>query len=278
MAKMLISADPGALMKVAEAKGIGSFKALSEKTGSDRKTLRSINDGRPVKDTTLQTIAAKLRVPISHLRKEQLPGSFHRPPGLREIVLQPLNAKLLRELVEALDSAPGDIQWILKIDQLPDGLEAQILNFEKLVDEWTVLLGGVEQWGKGKAHTLEGQLAKVRMTTDIESHIQAFSAANIRLFGANCLWWTKHSFVVDEPCPELPVSGCGWDYDSHTVGVIAIEPKNATLSKHRIDLGEEPPASFDEQSLPADVRWVRVDNVVVYKRSNSNLDLSEAFK
>src|SRR5262245_35867958 len=70
MAKTVISAEPGALMRVAKGKGIGSLKALSEKTGSDRKTLRAINAGRPVKDTTLQTIADRLHVPPSHFCKD----------------------------------------------------------------------------------------------------------------------------------------------------------------------------------------------------------------
>ena len=54
MAKTLISPEPGALLKAARLKGAGSIKALSEKTGSDRKTLTAINDGHSVKDTTLQ--------------------------------------------------------------------------------------------------------------------------------------------------------------------------------------------------------------------------------
>ena len=53
MAKTLISAEPGALLKAARLKR-RRFEALSEKTGSDRKTLTAINDGHSVKDTTLQ--------------------------------------------------------------------------------------------------------------------------------------------------------------------------------------------------------------------------------
>ena len=41
--------------------------------GSDRKTLRAINEGRPVKETTLQTITEnRLHVPLSHLCKDDM--------------------------------------------------------------------------------------------------------------------------------------------------------------------------------------------------------------
>jgi hypothetical protein len=274
MAKTLISADPGALMKVADLKGVGSIKALSEKTGSDRKTLRAINDGRPVKDSTLKTIADRLRVPISHLRKEQrlsTAGNVERSE-LREIILQPLNAKLLRELIEALDPPMASdgtlsVNWILKIDQITNDLEAELVSFESLVQEWTPLLFGWDHWGNGKSHGLKGQLAKIKMATDVETHIQAFSAANLRLFGGNFVWWSK-SFYGDHPDPEL--TG-GLEYQSYTFGVIAIEPKNVTCSKHRIDHGEEPPPSFDEEPPPPGVNWVRVDNVPVYERPDSNV-------
>jgi len=66
MAKKL-AAIPGNLMRVAASKGVETILALYEKTGVDRKTLRAINDGKPVKETTLQKIADKLRVPMAHL-------------------------------------------------------------------------------------------------------------------------------------------------------------------------------------------------------------------
>jgi hypothetical protein len=183
--------------------------------------------------------------------------------------LQPLNAKLLRELIEALDE-PDFIQWILNVDQIPTDLETQLLNFEKLTKEWGLLLRGWDHWGKGKAQGLQGQLAKLKMATDVESHIQAFSAANLKLFGANHVWWTKR-FLDDKDNATHALYLGGLDYDSHTVGVIAIEPKHVTLSKHRINHGEEPPASFDEQPPPPQVWWVRVDSVVVYERETPTL-------
>jgi hypothetical protein len=59
------SIPEGNLLGIAKSKGITTFSALKEKTGVDRKTLRAINEA--VKQTTLQSIADKLRLPISHL-------------------------------------------------------------------------------------------------------------------------------------------------------------------------------------------------------------------
>jgi hypothetical protein len=76
MAKTLISAEPGALMKVAKLKGLSSIKALSEKTGSDRKTLKAINEGRPVKDTT----PPDNRGQPPHTNKSSLQTADTKPP------------------------------------------------------------------------------------------------------------------------------------------------------------------------------------------------------
>jgi hypothetical protein len=44
----------GNLLRVVAKKGITTLSALKEKTSVDRKTLRAINKGQPVKETTLQ--------------------------------------------------------------------------------------------------------------------------------------------------------------------------------------------------------------------------------
>jgi hypothetical protein len=67
MPKEMISIPEGNLLGIAKSKGIATLSALKERTGVDRKTLRAINEGQPVKQTTLQSIADKLRIPIAHL-------------------------------------------------------------------------------------------------------------------------------------------------------------------------------------------------------------------
>ena len=67
MTKKLVSIPEGNLLRVAAKKDVATLSALYAKTGVDRKTLRTINTGLPVKETTLQAIANKLRVPLAHL-------------------------------------------------------------------------------------------------------------------------------------------------------------------------------------------------------------------
>src|SRR5262245_3702148 len=130
MSKNLVSIPEGNLMRVAASRNVATLTALHEKTGVDRKTLRAINSGRPVKDTTLQNIANKLRVPLPHLLgpkssdktedEDAVDAAFEY---IREIKLERLNASSLRELASETD----EINWSLKIDKLSEELEALLL-------------------------------------------------------------------------------------------------------------------------------------------------------
>jgi DNA-binding Xre family transcriptional regulator len=61
MSKEMISIPEGKLMRVAAIKGITTISDLKQRTTVDRKTLSAIDKGKPVKQTTLQSIADKLR-------------------------------------------------------------------------------------------------------------------------------------------------------------------------------------------------------------------------
>src|SRR5262245_48995328 len=102
MSKKMIVIPKGNLMRVAASKGHDTFSALKEKTGVDRKTLRAIEAGRPVKETTLQSIANKLRVPMAHLVGSSVLESHDavhpRDDQHREFKLQRLDAAALRKL------------------------------------------------------------------------------------------------------------------------------------------------------------------------------------
>jgi hypothetical protein len=97
MPKEMKSIPEGNLLSVASTKGYTTLSALKEKTGVDRKTLRSINAGQPVKQTTLQSIADKLRIPIAHLlasnsgNKNQNHSSSSDKTQFGEIKLQRLD-------------------------------------------------------------------------------------------------------------------------------------------------------------------------------------------
>src|SRR6476659_8644509 len=135
MAKKL-AAIPGNLMRVAASKGVETILALYEKTGVDRKTLRAINNGKPVKETTLQKIADKLRVPMAHLvgsgMAESHDSDHEHRDQYRELKLQRLNAAALRKLAGEND----EINWILKFDQISEDLEKLLLRLSENLKGW----------------------------------------------------------------------------------------------------------------------------------------------
>src|SRR5262249_8808945 len=151
----------------AQTKSIRTLSALKEKTGVDRKTLRSINAGQPVKRTTLQSIANKLRVPISHLLasnaadenadKDQDIRRFDEPQ-YQEIKLQKLDGASLRQLAGETD----EITWSLHIDQMPVEIEAILSKLEANLRHWYIHLC----IGLDETNNLAQQISYIKTSTD----------------------------------------------------------------------------------------------------------------
>jgi hypothetical protein len=144
VAKNMRALPPGALLRVAGTKGITSILLLHEKTRVDRKTLKSINEGKPVKEAALQTIATHLRLPFEHLapqEKKRLPAAHEEiaKNHARELVLKPLNAKQLFELLSEV-SAQGNLNWTLKLDSAPSEVLQKLIKFETAVRDWLRIL------------------------------------------------------------------------------------------------------------------------------------------
>src|ERR1019366_6713038 len=100
----------------------------------------------PVKETKLQDIATKLRVPLAHLlgptavdKREDVSGgdaawtrANYIAPGYSDIKLQQLDAAALRQLASETD----EITWFLRIDQMSEELEAVLLRLRKSLRGW----------------------------------------------------------------------------------------------------------------------------------------------
>jgi len=143
----------GNLLRVAGKQGITTLSALYEKTGVDRKTLRAINNGQPVKESTLhKKIADTLRIPLDHFLGRALSMRSKRAANLapyhqvdsdgyhfREIKLQQLDAAALRQLAGGTDQ----IGWFLKIDQISESLEATLLKLRECLLGWHEHLYGI---------------------------------------------------------------------------------------------------------------------------------------
>jgi Cro/C1-type HTH DNA-binding domain len=139
MPKEMVSVPEGNLLSVAKSKGITTLSALKEKTGVDRKTLRAINAGQPVKQTTLQSIADKLRLPITHLlasnevtKNKNEGGNNIDDYQYGEVKLQQLDGAALRELASETD----EITWSLHIDQISAEVEAILVNLQDSMKHW----------------------------------------------------------------------------------------------------------------------------------------------
>jgi Cro/C1-type HTH DNA-binding domain len=184
MSKTLITIPEGNLQRVAATQSITTLTALKEKTGVDRKTLRAINAGQPVKETTLQSIADNLRVPLAHLRGPT-PDKSDDVSGvdvvgfdgcrIREIKLKQLDGTALRGLAGETEH----IAWFLKIDQISEELEALLLKLRNSLKGLFFHVLIVEDPGMDD---LENQISQIKTSADIDEIIEELAVA-LMFFG-----------------------------------------------------------------------------------------------
>jgi hypothetical protein len=263
MAKKMIALRPGSLMEVTATKGITSILSLQEKTRTDRKTLQSINEGICVKESTLQKIATRLHIPLDHLAPPPVPRiptaqKEAATNHARELVLKPLNAKQLFELLREI-SLQDNLSWTLKLDQASSEVLKLLLQFETEVREWLRLLNDREREEENQK-SLKGQLGKIQTRGDIENLIQAIAEANIKIFGANYVQWSTedhHQFLDEFPHTV--------EYLSSVHCHISIEPRNTTSSTVSIDEGDKPSRWFPDNQ-PRYLQHIMVDGEIVWSR------------
>jgi hypothetical protein len=264
MAKKMIALRPGSLMEVAATKGITSILSLQEKTRADRKTLQSINDGICVKESTLQKIATRLHIPLDHLApppEPRIPTAQKQAATnhARELVLKPLNAKQLFELLSEI-SLQDNLSWALKLDQASSEVLKQLLQFETAVREWLRLLNDREREEENQK-SLKRQLGKIKTRGDIENLIQAIGAANIKIFGATYIRW-DYEEILHGPYGERSDSA---EYRSSIHAYISIEPRNMTSSRAEVDEGDKPPRFYGDDQLWG-LDYILVDGEIVWSR------------
>jgi hypothetical protein len=263
----------GNLLRIAEKKGVATLSALKEKTGVDRKTLRTINTGKPVKETTLQTVADKLRVPLTHLlgpsTLDEVESSslapYHRVSRghhFREIKLQQLDAAALRRLADQTDQ----ITWLLKIDQMSESLEATLLKFReslrKFHDHFFAIHFGED--------SLVEQISSIKTSADIDASVEQLAKQNLKIYGGTYVHWDKKQArhpIEDYPLPILR-------YTSQTKAVLRIAPEDKNNSTVRVPTGREPPQEFIESEL-AGIDSVEVDYRQVWSRDGQVRSLDD---
>jgi len=248
-------------MRVAATKSVTTLSALKEKTSIDRKTLRLINAGQQVKETTLQVIADRLRVPLAHLLG---PGTVDKRENIssvggyeyREIKLQQLDAAALRHLA----AETGDeIGWFLKIDQMSEELEAVLLKIGECLSGWYFHILTIEDSG---LDNLRNQISQIKTSTDIDKCVEELSQHNLKIFGGTYVCWyleRPRDLAKDYPLPILR-------YTSRLHAALIVAPEEKNNSTIRVCTGWEPPQEFDERKL-AGIDFVEVDGKQVWLRN-----------
>src|SRR5262249_48196210 len=231
MSKEMVAIREGNLLKVAATKNIATLSALKEKTGVDRKTLRAINNGNPVKQSTLQSIADKLRVPIEHLvasnavDKNDNVGSDHEPQ-YREIKLQRLDGPALRQLA----TETGERNWILNLGQLSEELEASLLKLRKTLDEWFqgTQIGFDPEWAHDESRdNLLDQIEHIKTSADIDKSVAELERHKLKIFGGSYVAWQCGWGIAPDGCHYL-------EYRSHLTAALNVTSEDKTHSTVRV--------------------------------------------
>ena len=261
MTKKLVSIPEGNLLRVAAKKDVATLSALYAKTGVDRKTLRTINTGLPVKETTLQAIANKLRVPLAHLLgpstldEGESSSSLAPDPEFREIKLQQLDAAALRRLAEETE----EITWLLKIDQMSEPLEATLLKLRESLRGWFLHLLGIE-YEPDTQDNLISQISYIKTSADIDKCVEQLAKANLKICGGTYVGWNKQLH-----CPDVNDGRLVLRYTSQTRAALSIAPEEKNNSTIRVATGWEPPQEFIDSELVG-IASVEIDGRLAWVR------------
>lgn len=226
-----------------------AFLPLKKKPASTEKHLRAIEAGRPVKETTLQSIADKLRVPMAHLVGSSAIESHdvvYPRNQYREFKLQRLDAAALRKLA----GENNDINWILKFDQISEDLEKLLLKLREGLNGWFFQL----QFADDEAgDNLISQISHIKRSVDIDKCVEELEQRDFKILGGTYLAWDGH------------YGARFLRYLSHLVIALAIVPKSDNNSTVRVLIGPEPPQEFGDDQ-PARIDFIFVDGVLRWSR------------
>jgi hypothetical protein len=267
--KNLIAIPQGALMRVAASKSITTLSALKEKSGVDRKTLRLINAGKPVKRTTIQRIADRLRIPIAHFlgpdaidKSEIVLDTGDRFP---EIKLRQLDAGALRKLAGEY----GDINWLLQVDKISEEQETLLLNLRENLRGWHHQALGIEDPDEERDNLCD-QISRIKKSVGIDTCVEELAKHNLRIFGGTYIVWKKNHSYDERKHRHLPFL----KYRSRQMLVLSIAPGEKDNSTVRVCTGEEPPQHFVEEELTG-IDFVYVDRDLVWSRTNFGVEEDE---
>lgn len=247
MAKIMMEARPGALSEVLKAKGKTQVDIASAMKIA-RKTVRRINEGLPVKDGTLKSVADYLRVPVEHLLPGDAPvpnpdasqgeGNACEPDDGSGLLLRKLDANGIYDTIECTPQ----IKWTLTANPLPAELIPELRSLERAVYRLDDMVNLKGDW-KEDVGTLERELKKVEATEEIERIVSLLVKHKISILGGSHLHWDYNL----EQYRTYEDSVYRHEYTSKVIAEFWIVSGNVQSKRVRILAGFVPP-----KASPAD--------------------------
>jgi hypothetical protein len=194
-------------------------------SGVDRKTLAKINRGEEVKLETLQTVATKLHVQLSHFLEaspaaDQTGGSFDPTDS---VMLRKLNAKRLAELIKGAQT----VEWLLNVQVMDNKVRGLLKDLGHAVST----AKPVEAY-KGDLNRQLMQLAAVDSLADL---LQELGKHRLAVLGAEYLRWDRS---ISEKNHRKTIR-----YSSDRRVLLSVDPSSRQSRRVPVDPGPQPPKS-----------------------------------
>jgi hypothetical protein len=260
VAKQMIIAYPGALDAVMKAKGLTQTD-LAQRSRVDRKTLRAINRGEHVKDTTVKAVVLGLGIPIRQLLVPPAPVQTEDARSSDEVGA---NSVLLRVVkahdVKLLLTGAVFLNWKLFLDRIDSEGRDTLLNFEKLIGQWW---SNLKTEGIAK-ESLAEQLRRLEIYNEVEAALAGLHKLSITVLGGEYLWWEmdERNYYEDNYC---------YEYTSSRAAILALVPSSVTAKRIEVDQGNVPPSV-----IPPSYPWpVFVNDVELKPRPSFARELDD---
>jgi hypothetical protein len=256
MAKLVLTPQPGALKKILAAEH-KTFEDVSGALQMSRVTLRAINDGKPIKDGTLQRLADFLRRPITHfLSDEKQPTA--NSEGDKKILIEYSNdwGTSAHVLLKRMNGADFEnvmkwrtkIQWQLRVLYLSERAAELLRKIEALVkesqdSEERIFVKDVGTGGLQGAN-LSALIDRVEGAVTFEEHLKSLAEEGIYVLGVNYLHWERQSDEHDYYRDGTTVGVD--DYVCQSRQLIAVLDSSVSTMRQRISIGVIPPKNASE--------------------------------
>lgn len=236
MTKKMITAKPGVLTKLLEERG-HTQTHLSEITGFDRKTLRAIDKGDRVKDTTLQRLAVKLNIPFSFIAisNDEADETSSEAGGQSDLVVSKTSSTILRDQLAGCHS----VEWRLQIDDVSDVEEKYLKQFDfdvEMLRTRLSVIGNHSDYDGEHPSSLSFQLSLIKNWKSLDTILSELGDRGIGIFSGNYLYWSRSSFRKTGGCQFTSVK---------KLLLLAAKSSVHTL-RVPVDPGEPPPDDPNE--------------------------------